>query len=255
MGDSMGNSMGDSQDLGNTAKQSMNVETVCVVDIRDNYPEKAIQPFDVDENNLSSSIDPNASSTFAPSKMIESTGAPRMTASTNSNPKGSKSNENLSKTMDNALAKSQSSNAFSLPSKLDKKKEKQMLKAKRENDMRESAWSGRSGGMDVSRSVSKDSLYLQSKKAQRGELPPLPIEDGTMFDDQDMRENSAPVRASSAPDPFEKFANKNKGNPDSPENIVKGAILKARGKAGRKKKISKSETRLLDSPFARTDTH
>mmetsp|Transcript_35927 Transcript_35927/g.67024 ORF Transcript_35927/g.67024 Transcript_35927/m.67024 type:complete len:1039 (-) Transcript_35927:285-3401(-) len=247
----MGDSMGDSQEMGNTAKQSMNVETVCVVDIRDNYPEKAIPPFDVDENNLTSTIEPTASSTFAPSKMIESTGAPRMSNSTTK--LGSKSNENLSKTMDSALAKSQSSNAFSLPSKMDKKKEKQMLKAKRENDMRESAWSGRSGGMDISKSVSKDSLYLQSKKAQRGDLPPLPIEDGTMFDDQEMRENAAPVRASSAPDPFENFAKKNSGNPDSPENIVKGAILKARGKANRKKKISKSETRLLDSPFARTD--
>ena len=131
-----------------------------------------------------------------------------------------------------------------------------MLKAKRENDMRESAWSGRMGGMDVSTSMSKDSLYLQSKKAQRGDLPPLPIEDGTMFDDDQVYrdEHPPPVRSSSAPDPFDKFGqNRNSGNPDSPENIVKGAILKARGKAGRKKKITKSETRLMDSPFARSD--
>lgn len=251
MGDSTSSS--EAMDLGSSAKQSMNVETVCVVDVRDNYPEKAVQPFDLGEANLTSTIDPSASATFAPSQMIESSGAPRI-ANTKS---GAKSNENLAKNMDSALAKSQSSNAFTLPSKLDKKKEKEMLKAKRENDLREMAWSGRAGGMDVSVSMSKDSLYLQSKKAQRGDLPPLAIEDGAMFDDdQDLRDSAAVmVRASSA-DPFDKFTShkQSSGNPDSPENIVKGAILKARGKAGRKKKITKSETRLLDSPFARTDS-
>jgi hypothetical protein len=50
--------------MGNTAKQSMNVETVCVVDIRDNYPEKAVQPFEIDENNLLTS-----SSSSVPLKM------------------------------------------------------------------------------------------------------------------------------------------------------------------------------------------
>lgn len=248
-------SMGDSttmgsQDLSDTAKQSMNVETVCVVDIRDNYPEKAKPPFDLDEKEATTStLEQNGSSTFTPSQMLESTGAPVRAESA----KGSKRSDNLAKNMDNALAKSKSTNAFSLPSKVDKKKEKQMLKAKKENDLREAAWQGRSGGFDVSRSLSKDSLYLQTKKAQRGDLPPIEDgKDGKMFDDDEERQDVVPLRASSAPDPFENFGKKNNANPDSPENVAKNALLKARGKAGRKKKISKAEARLLESPFART---
>jgi hypothetical protein len=102
-------SMDDERDDGNSAKQTMNVETVCVVDIRDNTPAKSAMPFDPEmaDFTLSDSMAASSSAkTFAPANMLESSGAPpRSSHGTRSEPKlltNADSNKALASSMSNA---------------------------------------------------------------------------------------------------------------------------------------------------------
>lgn len=201
------------------------VETVCVVDIRDNKPESS---------NFQYMLDPASTSSienFRPLQLTEGLPIPSNNQLTNS-----VSAAKLTKTPKKTLTKkSQSLNNL-------KSKEEQIMAFK------ELSWQGRSGGLDID--MNYDSSLKKKKVNSRTSLPPLNQDD--------------PPRLTSAPSGtagrnYETFGL----DPDNPEAILTGnfiekandevtQILKKTGKTTtKKKKMSETEKRLLsNSPFS-----
>jgi len=227
---------------GDTAKQTMNVETVCVVDIRDNVPAKASLPFDpsMADFTQSESVDSSLKS-FSPKKMLESTGAPPRSAN------GTRSEPNLS-TVSKTPAKSiQVTQTHSVPLKADIKKKQKKIRKKKELAIKESSWQGRMGGIEQKAEKPK-------KNTQRGELPPIHLdaESSTYEEGSDSRAHSAPegLHDTATFGILGDNGAMSVNRPGSPEDVVRQAIAKARGKAGKSKPVSQSEKRLMQSPFA-----
>lgn len=205
------------------------VETVCIVDIRDNKPEST---------NFQYMLDPASTTSienFRPLQLTEGLPIPTNNQLTNS------ISTKLSKTPKKTLTKkSQSLNNLD-PDKKFKSKEEQLMALK------EMSWQGRSGGLDID--MSYDSSLKKKKVNSRTSLPPLTDE---------------PPRLTSAPSgtgvrTYETFGL----DPDNPEAILTGnyvekssdevaqILKKTGGSKSKKKKMSETEKRLLtNSPFS-----
>lgn len=221
----------------NLMKQTMNVETICVVDVRDNEPAKSSMPFDASLGDLtlaeSAELGNKQQQQFTPMKMLESTGAPPRSAS------GMRSTTNNTNNQSTPLVKSQSQSS---PTAADLKKQKQMLRKKREIDLKEKAWQGRQGGLD-------QSVDLKTSK-RNTQLPPITLDmESSMFDEgAELREShSAPENIGIGHLQTED-SNRRSNRPESPEDVVRAALKRV--KKGKKKQPSDSEKRLMASPFA-----
>jgi myosin protein heavy chain len=112
----IGSTVDDNYSLESSAKQPVNVETICVVDIRDNNPAAATSLLDMDsslDNVTSTSLieASQGSSNYTPAVMLESSGAP---------PRSAHSNKRQQQTSEKTPHQNNSTNKTS-PSKMEKK--------------------------------------------------------------------------------------------------------------------------------------
>eukprot|EP00604_Paraphysomonas_vestita_P003553 CAMPEP_0174822932 /NCGR_PEP_ID=MMETSP1107-20130205/19924_1 /TAXON_ID=36770 /ORGANISM="Paraphysomonas vestita, Strain GFlagA" /LENGTH=743 /DNA_ID=CAMNT_0016043479 /DNA_START=993 /DNA_END=3224 /DNA_ORIENTATION=- len=239
----------------NTMKQTMNVETVCVVDVRDNVPNKSNTiSFDTEigDLTLAESVELNNKNNkqsqsqsqpqFTPLKMLESTGAPPKSASGSRRDNNNNNNQLSSNNNDHSNNNNNKSSASPSPAEL--KKQKLMLRKKRELDLKEKAWQGRMGGLDQS---------VDPKLKKNTQLPPITLDaESSMFDEgAELREShSAPEHMGSGGNLLEDTIGRDRSNrPESPEDIVRAALKRVR-KGKKKNAPSEAEKRLLASPFA-----
>jgi myosin protein heavy chain len=221
------------------AKLMVTVETVCVVDCRDNNPDSILNPYELGEiDGLPPSISSGSpvtksKSNFNPLKMLEVSGAPNKGVIT-----GPQHAKEAKETKKMALQKAHNKLRASAD---DIKANSNQLRGNMAVSMKESSWQGRAGGLDGSLDGGeKESLRLtkSKKNAQRGDL--APIEDrGTS------RGRSAPDLHGGLDEDFDTDV--------EAEDIVKNAILKARrGQKGKHKTKGHSgvEKNLFRSPFA-----
>jgi chromosome segregation ATPase len=209
-------------------KLMVTVETVCVVDVRENNPEAIETPYE-----LQTFDNPNASKgrgsgeeKFNATDLLKSTNQPGKDAILEA-PKTKK------KALGKLNAKRQSQEEPT-PAQIAKqeKEARQQLMEERALLAKESAWQGRAGTMESydSQSTEKQSVRLGGRGAHT--LPPL-------------------ERAGSAPD---HGGHASAGLDDSAEAAVMTAIQKARSKQNKAKKASKTEMNLFNSPFAESLT-
>jgi len=227
-------------------KLAVTVETICVVDCRDNAPPDqplldatAIDPNATTLSNIErQAMADRSSASFAPNTMLDSLGAPPSGAL---EPKRSRTDTKKKKSISRMNEKMMQSAPEVVPSARERKMAKQKAVTDRVNGMKENAWQGRAAGMDRSLDMDmKESVRLRKKGAQRGDLPPL---DDTLLE-----------RPRSTGDPNLTLAGITDGRDESGQFVAK-ALTKAR-KASKKdgKKLARVEQRLFNSPFAVSET-
>lgn len=163
-------------------KLMVTVETVCVVDVRDNNPDANQHPYALDvleppappTHGGSFVGSPGKGSGFTPLGLLESSGPPAkglastVGASTRSDAEQKKKillkANKLRASTENDLAERER----------ERETEKKKSKMKLIESIKETSWQGRAGGLDRSGDdFGKESVRLRKKNAQRGELPPL----------------------------------------------------------------------------------
>eukprot|EP00607_Mallomonas_marina_P000990 CAMPEP_0182425694 /NCGR_PEP_ID=MMETSP1167-20130531/12170_1 /TAXON_ID=2988 /ORGANISM="Mallomonas Sp, Strain CCMP3275" /LENGTH=874 /DNA_ID=CAMNT_0024606617 /DNA_START=90 /DNA_END=2714 /DNA_ORIENTATION=+ len=230
----------------NEARSMVTVETVCVVDVRDNNPPTSNNPLDSIAS-LSSelmspgklSMDPGSvmsSYAYAPSSMLESSGAPPKSATGSKRYDSDKKKEKLLK-----LKKVNTSDDV-MQNDTDRKRNKAKMREEKLMSVREAAWQGRAGGMDGSVETEKSSVIkIRKKGAQRGDLPPMGLDaEGSMFEDSPKKS-----RGSSAPSLQRPQVDENDRNQKA--RVIQAAMAKV----GVKKKRSSAAVKMLEkSPFA-----
>ena len=212
-------------------KLMVTVETVCVVDVRENNPEDIQTPYELQSFN-----NPIAPKNSEKGNGEEKFNATEMLKATNQPGRQSMGDQGATKSKKKALGKANAkrhSQEEPTPAQLVKqeKEARQRLMEERQLEAIESAWTGRAGTLESynSGATEKQSTRL-SGRAGSQTLPPL---------------TDAP-RAGSAPD----NAQRTQGLDESSEQAVMGAIQKARSKQNKAKKASKTEMNLFNSPFA-----
>ena len=247
------------------SKVMVTVETVCVVDIRDNNPEDHAQNYELTllepeggtKAARAESPDQRKSVGFNPLTMLEGIGAPPKGALTQPVPKDQKKK---------ALAKV--NKTTDLSGLDDKKKPRKLLIAEAASSIKESGWQGRQGGLDGRSTdpINKESVLIRKKNAQRGELPPLsevdnfemnggigtrtPSRGGGGGGGERGRAGSAPDLRGGNGQLTTTTTFDDNGNDSGAEGIVKTALAKARKGAAKKKPLSETEKNLFNSPFA-----
>lgn len=259
------------------------VETVCVVDVRDNNPQSTIPPYEL----LSvEDFDPSHSKTkrsgFAAATMLEHTGAPPASHMQASRTEAPKKKKNKERDLQRAVSESE------LTAISDAELKKAKIKSHHDAivALKESSWSGRSGGLDKSLEVGdgfgkslgsgamagglgeKELMRLLKKKGtQRGDLPPLRESSDGSVNQKGAHSNShshggdngdrPQSRGLSAPPAVGVGVGVDLGTGRLERQVtaeeaemVLQALAKARGKEGRNKKPSEAEKRLFHSPFA-----
>jgi hypothetical protein len=216
-------------------KSVVNVETICVVDVRDNAPE-APSIFETDGNMESSvpHVDFSSMDSFNPSQLL--------------NPTGALSTEHLSpaKAVTALVKKGKKVKGIkksSTTTDLAGPKEQRERGSFDENarKMKEASWQGRQQGLEKSVDVeSKESLRLRKNTA----IPPL----GQERDQSPVRGHSAPggVQRGGGGSPQQAFPNLT----EEKVELVTQAIMKARSTKDKTKKATEVEKRLFNSPFA-----
>lgn len=232
-----------------------NVQTVCVVDIRDNNPESTSFPYELEKVEIgaagnSNEITMSKSGQFKPIQMMNTTGLPKKNMLKASE---KKQNKKLSKNLLRAVSKSQSME--SLPTKKTKLKEHE----EKLMSVREASWQGRAAGFDIDRSAEiealRESIRVKKKNLQRGELPPI----GSSSDlNNNMDGEGSPLRVKSAPDQQQLLLGTMElPYSEEPEGIMGqeygGSAEHGDSKQTKKKKVKKmseTEKKLLNSPLA-----
>ena len=225
------------------SKLMVTVETVCVVDVRENNPDATVNPYELEVLDVPSASLPGApaqshspvgkmKTDFQPIQLLEGIGAPSKGFAAI----GSKTDPLNKKQSKSGKSKNSSTEGDLGHSESERKKEQLKLIKK---SLKESTWEGRAGGLDSKElDFQKESVRIRKKNAQRGDLPPLI--DSSSY---------AEARVHSAPD-LNHPTKSLDGDVDA-ENIVLSAIAKARrGKADKNKPPSKTEKQLFNSPFA-----
>ncbi len=232
-------------------KLMVTVETVCVVDVRENDPESIQAPFELKTFD-GTTTGPATQGNFTPTELLQDTNQPKAeTPKTDPRHnkrkganKGTKKDPGAAKGGKEAMSRSdgdQQTDGDGMGNPMtaaEKKKAKQKLMEERALRTKEIAWNGRAGTMEVRGEGDgvgeKESVRLRKKNTA---LPPL--EGGS-------RSNSAPDQGAmtqglgpTAPAGFGR----------AEENVME-AISKARAKSEKAKKASKTEMNLFNSPFA-----
>jgi len=195
-------------------KAAATVETVCVVDIRDNHPESTSFPYELEKADIavpitnktnrynSNNNNNNPKETVSPPRTD-----PQGKAKSSSNNNGKRQ---ISKSLVRSVSNMSLSNGADPNSNNNNSDMKESKKAKiRAHEekllaLRESAWHGRAEGMDIDRSQDIDTLResLRARKGaknpQRGELPPL-LSDVSNNAGDISNDGRAPSRGRSAP--------------------------------------------------------
>ena len=234
-------------------KLMVTVETVCVVDVRENDPESIQTPLELRTFDGVQSGQASNQGNFTPSNLLEP--SHQAAATPKSDPRNSRKKTKAKKATERVGSASQvmskSDGDVGMPGEQDgpglgnplsaaeKKRQKQKLLEERALINKETAWNGRAGTMEMRGTegdiYEKESVRLRGKKNTA--LPPL----------------EAGSRGHSAPDGGN--ATKGLGKTEEPmmgraeENVME-AISKARSKHEKAKKASKSEMNLFNSPFA-----
>jgi len=232
-------------------KLAVTVETICVVDCRDNappdvplYDAMAIDPQATTLSNIErQAMASSTSATFAPGTMLDSLGAPPMGSL---EPKKSKTDAKKKKMINRVNEKMGQSapEVGGIPSARERRENKAKAVTQRVNGMKEDNWSGRAEGMERSRDTEmKESVRLRKKGAQRGEIPPMDdtAGGGRMGSTGGNWGNEAETLT---------LTGITDGRDESGQFVAK-ALTKAR-KASKKdsRKLAKVEQRLFNSPFA-----
>lgn len=265
---------------GQDPKMMVTVETVCVVDVRDNEPEPATavqQSSSMASTAFHSSASEgqlpgggNGSSSYTPAAQLQSLAPPRSAGrgAAGGRPAGvpqasstspEKTRKKKSKKHIQSLRSLNRESDAGEESDTDRRKSQPRKKREDyETAVKEAAWVGRAGGMD-SFGMSLDEEGMRRRK--HGELPPLSAdgaEGSVAFDGSPQnRIKSAPNTANRAVSPS--FRGPGAGassdeeiDANDPNQIVKAALRKANG--GKKRKPSKTsnvENKLYLSPFAK----
>ena len=245
------------EETADNLKSNVTVETVCVVDCRDNHAETpSIYEGDGPAaTSKSNDAQKSGNSTFDPKQLMAPTGAPSkeqlppQAGKDKGNSENSKSTNNVISTSvktksKRGMKKSASTTELSKPSKMSYGEGLQKLK--------ENAWVGRQEGRNSTGvdSDHKESIRLRKNTA----IPPL---------GQENDRGGSPLRAKSQPGSNRNKqsasngdASKTEEEPLYPnltkesEELVTQAIMKARATKDKTKKASETEKRLFNSPFA-----
>ncbi|RYH31478.1 hypothetical protein EON65_02465 [archaeon] len=230
----------------NTVTVGAAVETICVVDVRDNNPESINVPYmleKVPDNTFSASNDVSA---FRPLQLVD-------TGKSKPGPKTDTALPNKKKAGKNSLLRSMSSfpaepaaEAGYTPGLTDSDKKQKKLKAHEEQlkNLREGQWNGRSGGLDISLNPLEQLTYINNYVEEGGKngklnkhqvLPPL-NNNAELRGEEGDRSHSAPTAVrSSTQDSF----------PEQPSPSEKGGQTEGKDKKKKKKKLSETEKRLM----------
>lgn len=252
------------EETADNLKSTVTVETVCVVDCRDNSAEApSIYEGEGPGATMNKSMDVeggagSSSTSFNPKQLMAPTGAPSseqlppQATRDKGNNENSKSSNNVISTSvktkgKKSMKKSASTSEISKPpAKMSYGEGLQKLK--------EGAWNGRQEGMNRTGAdvETKESIRLRKNTA----IPPL---------GQENDRTGSPMRAKSQPGTNRnKQSTTNNGTADATieeetmypnltkesEELVTQAIMKARATKDKTKKASESEKRLFNSPFA-----
>ena len=259
VGDTTGAGVGD-EDEAPDQKMAVTVETICVVDVRENQPPVAplLDAAAIDPNSKTLSNTEKLAMTrqsignFSHNTMLDTVGAPKAeqlrTSKSDKNltiKTGSKGGE-LSKSAPASEPDARSrpdSGPRSGPNGKAGVKSKKKAIMDRINSIKENSWQGRAAGMDRSIDLdTKESLRLRNKKPV-GNLPPLNTINNSIGGNDSLN--------MSQHDPTMSNLNGN----DEAGKVVAKAISKARkGGRGLKKPLDAVEKRLFNSPFAVSET-
>lgn len=246
------------------AKVEAMVETICVVDVRNNEP----QPLNVDPI-ASSMLSLRLSESFQPKPMGDDFN-PSPTKKKGEKSKTNKSQETPKADMvflttfpasDKSISIQETKESVKTSNEMseaERKKARLKLREQRALALKEAQWQGRSGGLDVGKfgvEGFRDLVKIKKRKAQRGELAPIADilkEANTMLSQDSSADNLSPLRVTSAQDKddVEELLLSADESLSESEKAVKFAIVKARGKKLRKRRKSRVEARLIQSPFA-----
>ena len=225
----------------NEPGQKGGVETICVVDIRDNNPEATSFPYELNKVDGEQIQSNKSNSKFNPLMLLDNSGVPSketLAASLTgplTDPVGGKKKIKVGE----KKVRASFTNAKEVDAAISEaEKKKAKLKAHEEKllALKESAWKGRSAGLDISTDY-ENSLGLMNinisdsvknkvkKKLQRGELPPINDDDNSP-----PRGHSAPNILNVMETPF----------PSNPEGIM-GSIQNSGTSLKEKKKVKKSK--------------
>ena len=233
-------------------KLMVTVETVCVVDVRENDPESIQAPFELQTFD-GATTGPATQGNFTPTELLQGTNQPK-SGTPKTDPrhnkrkaanKGGKKEPSGATGAKEAMSRSDGDQQMTGDgvgnpmTAAEKKRAKQKLMEERALRTKEIAWNGRAGTMELRGEgdglIEKESVRLRKKNTA---LPPL--EGGGS------RSNSAPDQGgmtqglgNTAPAGFGR----------AEENVME-AISKARSKGDKAKKASKTEMNLFNSPFA-----
>eukprot|EP01038_Epipyxis_sp_PR26KG_P009467 gene9467-12754_t len=226
------------------------VETVCVVDIRDNNPENTSFPYELNK------ID----QPFQPITLLDTNNKiPGKDQLLHSNTSPSKKHKKIVLNKNTkSIKQNGENNGYS--SEIDKKKTKLKDHEEKLLSLREASWNGRSAGLDIDKTSDLDvnmreSIRIRKKNLQRGELPPLSESSNNLHEG---RTSQSPVRNShSAPD-LNIGTLEATFSDEEPEAIMVTAatvsdLLKTKSAKEKKKKPRKTsdlEKRLQNSPFS-----
>ncbi len=236
-------------------KMAVTVETICVVDCRENSPPVApmLDAMSIDPNSKSLSniekttLMQSSSGNFVPGVMLGNTGAPGNETLNVKSPDGkkkkvSKGNNKLNQSAPELDTKPQ----IAPLSDQERKKLKQMAQTERVNSIKENSWQGRAAGRDRPLDTdTKESVRLRKKNAQRGDLPPL-------VDFDTVRSSSAGGVGGGE---LRTTGLENVSGNDESGKLVAKALNKARKaqKMDSKQPLHEVEKRLFNSPFAQSE--
>ena len=236
-------------------KMTVTVETICVIDVRDNTPDSSTS-LDIEMMNSpnganqSNGVRPGSSKaithsngSFNPTQLLDTSGMPpgRMQVP-NTEPLNAIKRKSGGGREEKSIRRSATEGdlAAGLPS--NDKQSKAKTIAQRAKLLKETSWSGRAGTLDVASGAEmdiKESLRLVKKK---NILPPLADHEAT---------DRSPSRGHSAPGRDMGIDNVPMFVPTAEsEELVTKAILKARTGKNKNKKTSDTEKKLFTSPFA-----
>lgn len=242
------------------------VETVCVVDIRDNNPESTSFPYELQtvQQTSAATQQANSAASFSPKKLLAGSGVPSKNQ-LESPPRASDMSLSVKVSKTNKTTLSKKLNESQPLTELEKKKLKIKQHEEKMMAIRESAWHGRAETMESRtdyQPVKSESLRLRKKNgAQRGELPPLTEQSNYNSTDRPVR--SAPQQGANGGGDTDneygfgtmelQFDSPAEGliMPDGEKGadgkVTKGGPTKKKKKA--KKVLGETAKRLEDSPF------